>query len=185
MRNQTATQLLFEMSKAGRGTIVFPESDVPDVALTASDRRRASCHRPAAAAGNRGARCRAAFCESVDSEHECRFALLSARQLHDEVQPQTTRTLARLPQAATSHPYQPEDQIQGLLSILFEMQGMLAEISGTAGRFTASRRRRSGRIHSPADRRRIFQGSRGKSHTSPLPCQRSRDESRQCRAGWI
>jgi hypothetical protein len=31
MRNQLATQLLFEMSKSGRGTVVFPESDVPDV----------------------------------------------------------------------------------------------------------------------------------------------------------
>ena len=31
MRNPTATRLLFEMSEAGRGTVVFPESDVPEV----------------------------------------------------------------------------------------------------------------------------------------------------------
>ena len=40
MRNQTATQLLFEMSRAGRGTIVFPESDVPEAStLPALDSR--------------------------------------------------------------------------------------------------------------------------------------------------
>ncbi|MBC7968246.1 MAG: aminomethyl-transferring glycine dehydrogenase subunit GcvPB, partial [Fuerstia sp.] len=133
MRNQTATQLLFEMSKAGRGTIVFPESDVPPVtslpAIDAAHLATELLPLPEIAEPDvvRHFVNLSTLNMSVDSHF---YPLGSCTMKYN---PKRHERLARLPQAATSHPYQPLDQIQGLLSILFEMQGMLAEISGLPG----------------------------------------------------
>ena len=133
MRNQLATQLLFEMSRAGRGTVVFPESDVPDVgslpAITASHLATELLPLPEIAEPDvvRHFVNLSTLNMSVDSHF---YPLGSCTMKYN---PKRHERLARLPQAATSHPYQPEDQIQGLLSILFDLQNMLAEISGLPG----------------------------------------------------
>jgi glycine dehydrogenase subunit 2 len=44
--------------------------------------------------------------------------------------PKRNERLASLPGLADLHPYQPEDTLQGLLQLLFELQQMLGEISG-------------------------------------------------------
>jgi glycine dehydrogenase subunit 2 len=44
--------------------------------------------------------------------------------------PKRNERIAALPGLADVHPYQPEDSIQGLLQVLYEVQEMLAEISG-------------------------------------------------------
>ena len=133
MRNQTATKLLFEMSRPGRGTIVFPESDVPDVkSLPAIDdvyHATAPLSLPEIAEPDvvRHFVNLSTLNMSVDSHF---YPLGSCTMKYN---PKRHERLARLPQAAASHPYQPENQIQGLLSVLFEMQNMLAEISGLPG----------------------------------------------------
>jgi len=133
MRNQTATQLLFEMSKSGRGTVVFPESDVPAItSLPEIDGAYLSggpLPLPEIAEPDvvRHFVNLSTLNMSVDSHF---YPLGSCTMKYN---PKRHERLARLPQAATSHPYQPEDQIQGLLSVLFEMQNMLAEISGLPG----------------------------------------------------
>ncbi len=133
MRNQTATQLLFEFSHAGRGTVVFPESDVPEV-------RSLPAVGPQFLAANL-----LPLPEIAEPDVVRHFVNLSTLNMSVDshfyplgsctmkYNPKRHERLARLPQAANSHPYQPEGQIQGLLSILFEMQGMLAEISGLPG----------------------------------------------------
>jgi len=44
--------------------------------------------------------------------------------------PRVNEQLARLPGLAQLHPDQPEDSVQGVLALLYELQGWLAEISG-------------------------------------------------------
>jgi len=50
--------------------------------------------------------------------------------LHNEVQPKRHERWANLPGLVDLHPYQPDDQVQGILQILFELQQMLGEIAG-------------------------------------------------------
>jgi glycine dehydrogenase subunit 2 len=44
--------------------------------------------------------------------------------------PKRNERLSALPGFADLHPYQPEDTVQGMLQLLFELQQMLGEISG-------------------------------------------------------
>ena len=45
-----------------------------------------------------------------------------------------------MPGFADLHPYQPEETLQGMLQLLYELQQYLPEISGPAGRARCSRR---------------------------------------------
>ncbi|MBL8817586.1 MAG: aminomethyl-transferring glycine dehydrogenase subunit GcvPB [Planctomyces sp.] len=131
MRNTTATRLLFEMSHPGRGTQIFPESDVP----------AAGSHIPPIPATMK-ADAPPALPEVAEPDIVRHFVNLSTLNMSVDshfyplgsctmkYNPKRHERLARLHQAANSHPYQPESQIQGLLKVLFELQGMLAEISG-------------------------------------------------------
>ncbi len=133
MRNPTATQLLFEMSCAGRGTEVFPASDVPDVTgvpkIGADFLASGPLPLPEIAEPDvvRHFVNLSTLNMSVDSHF---YPLGSCTMKYN---PKRHERLARLPQAANSHPYQSESQVQGLLSVLYEMQTMLAEISGLPG----------------------------------------------------
>ena len=106
MRNQTATQLLFEMSRAGRGTIVFPESDVPEEstlpALDATFLAESLLPLPEIAEPDvvRHFVNLSTLNMSVDSHF---YPLGSCTMKYN---PKRHERLARLPQAATSHPYQ-------------------------------------------------------------------------------
>ncbi len=44
--------------------------------------------------------------------------------------PKVNEDVARYPGFATVHPLQPEDQVQGALQLLYELEGLLAEITG-------------------------------------------------------
>lgn len=133
MRNPTATKLLFEMSCAGRGTQVFPESDVPEVAgipeIGAEFLATEPLPLPEIAEPDvvRHFVNLSTLNMSVDSHF---YPLGSCTMKYN---PKRHERWARLPQAAGSHPYQSEAQIQGLLSVLYELQGMLAEIAGLPG----------------------------------------------------
>lgn len=47
--------------------------------------------------------------------------------------PKVNEEAARLPGFRAVHPYQPEETVQGVLRLMYELQGYLAEISGLAG----------------------------------------------------
>ena len=130
MRNQSSTRLLFDLSEPGRGTTVYPESDVPACMDTPQIDSAFLAETPPA------------LPELAEPDVVRHFVNLSTLNMSVDshfyplgsctmkYNPKRHERLARLQQAANSHPYQPVDQIQGLLQILFEMQTMLAEISG-------------------------------------------------------
>lgn len=130
MRNTTTTQLLFELSQPGRGTVVFPECDVPAVSsIPAVDPGFLSTQDPdlpeiAEPDVVRHFVNLSTLNMSVDSHF---YPLGSCTMKYN---PKRHERLARLPLACNAHPWQPEDQIQGLLRVLFDLQGMLAEIAG-------------------------------------------------------
>ncbi len=91
MRNTRSTQLLFELSEPGRRATVVPCCDVPetplDELLPAAALAAAPPPLPELAEPDMVRHYR----EPVDAEHVGRHAFLSARLLHDEVQPQAER----------------------------------------------------------------------------------------------
>ena len=163
-----------------------PSADVP------ASRRCRRCPRStggraAAAAGSRRARRGAALHEPVAAEHVDRHALLSARLVHDEVQPQAERGLARLPRlrrsaSATSR----TSTVQGVLQLLYELQQILAEIAGLDARLAAAGGRRAGRADRPADGRAPIIATGARQRTKVLdPRQRPRHQPGHRRAGRL
>jgi glycine dehydrogenase subunit 2 len=130
MRNTRATQLLFELSKPGRRAMRIPPSDVPEVPLDEL--------LPAA--------CRAAapppLPELTEPDLVRHFANLSTQNMSVDTHfyplgsctmkynPKRNERAAALPGMADLHPYQPEETLQGMLQLLYEMQQILIEISG-------------------------------------------------------
>ncbi|NGP43586.1 glycine dehydrogenase subunit 2 [Bacillaceae bacterium SIJ1] len=121
--------LLFEMSREGRIAYSLPKSDVPELdenPIPDSHRRKKAPRLPEVSEGqimrhyvhlsNRNF--------GVDTSF---YPLGSCTMKYN---PKTNETIARLPGIAHVHPYQPEDSVQGMLSMLYDMQSILSEITG-------------------------------------------------------
>ncbi len=122
--------LLFERSKSGRKAYDLPACDVPEFALEdllPSDLLRETPaelpevyevdlirHYTGLSRRNHG----------VDSGF---YPLGSCTMKYN---PKRNEKAARLPGFAQIHPYQPQSTVQGALQLLFDLQGMLAEITG-------------------------------------------------------
>lgn len=130
MRNTRATLPLFELSKPGRRAAVMPACDVPEQLLD-------SLLPAAALAGEppplpelaepdvvRHYTNLSTLNMSVDTHF---YPLGSCTMKHN---PKRNERLASLPGMANLHPYQPDGTLQGMLHLLYELQGMLAEIAG-------------------------------------------------------
>src|SRR5262245_39841572 len=130
MRNTRATQLVFELSKSGRRGARLPASDVPDRPLDelmpAAFRAEKLPPLPEVTEPEvvRHFSNLSTLNMSVDTHF---YPLGSCTMKHN---PKRNERLANLPGIVDLHPYQPEDTLQGLLQLLFELQEMLAEISG-------------------------------------------------------
>jgi len=130
MRNELATRLLFELSVPGRRAARLPVCDVPDRSLekllptdqladgppelpelTEPDVIR---HYVNLSTWNM----------SVDTHF---YPLGSCTMKYN---PKRHERWANLPGLVDLHPAQPDDQVQGMLHILFELQQMLGEIAG-------------------------------------------------------
>jgi glycine dehydrogenase subunit 2 len=132
MRNTRALQSLFELSKPGRRAAVMPQADVPCAALEEL--------LPAEAI----AATLPALPELAEPDVIRHFTNLSTLNMSVDTHfyplgsctmkynPKRNERLASLPGLLDLHPYQPEDTLQGLLEMLYELQSMLAEISGLA-----------------------------------------------------
>ncbi len=130
MRNNRATQLLFELSRPGRRGVQLPASDVPHVPLDELLPSRAL------------ATTRPALPELTEPELVRHFTNLSTQNMSVDTHfyplgsctmkynPKRNERLASLPGLLDLHPYQPESTLQGMLELLYELQAMLAEISG-------------------------------------------------------
>ncbi len=130
MQNNQSTELLFEMSHAGRRTHRLPPCDVPVA--------EAEALLPAAAL----AAAPPPLPEVGEIDLIRHFTNLSARNMSIDTNfyplgsctmkynPKRHERLAALPGLANLHPLQADESCQGLLEILWEMQNILAEIAG-------------------------------------------------------
>jgi glycine dehydrogenase subunit 2 len=130
MRNEQATKLIFELSQPGRRTTLFPDSDVPVKPL--------SDYLP----GEQLADEPLPLPEVTEADVVRHFVNLSQLNMSVDTHfyplgsctmkynPKRHERWAKLPGIADLHPYLSENRIQGMLSMLYEMQEMLAEIAG-------------------------------------------------------
>jgi len=130
MRNTRATQPLFELSKPGRRAMRLPGSDVPETPIAEMLPRTALATSPpdlpelAEAGVVRHFTNLSTLNMSVDTHF---YPLGSCTMKHN---PKRNERLASLHGLLDLHPYQPEDTLQGMLALLYELQQMLAEIAG-------------------------------------------------------
>lgn len=127
MRNTQATQLLSELSHAGRRAAVLPPSDVPVCAAIPAEHLAAAP--PALPEVTEPDVIRhftnlSTLNMSVDTHY---YPLGSCTMKYN---PKRHERLSSLPGIVDVHPWQSDEHIQGLLGLLFEMQDMLAEIAG-------------------------------------------------------
>jgi glycine dehydrogenase subunit 2 len=122
--------LLFESSRAGRHSSILPESDVPErpLAELIPEAHRAASLPP--------------LPELTELDVVRHYTNLSALNMAIDVNfyplgsctmkynPKRNERLAALPGLCAQHPYQHESTLQGLLSILYSLQEILAEIAG-------------------------------------------------------
>ncbi len=130
MRNKLATKLLFELSEPGRRGAVFPHSDVPnrslDELMPPDQLMSDPLELPELSEPEivRHYDNLSTLNMSVDTHF---YPLGSCTMKYN---PKRHERLASLAGLADLHPYQVEEDLQGILQILYEMQEMLAEISG-------------------------------------------------------
>src|SRR6188472_3975006 len=130
MRNSRDTKLLFELSAPGRRSHRLPKCDVPEQPVEKL--------RPAAAL----AAAPPALPELSEPQVVRHFANLSQLNMSVDTHfyplgsctmkynPKRNERVSGLPGIVDVHPHQPQETLQGLLRLLFELQQMLAEISG-------------------------------------------------------
>ncbi len=130
MQNTHDTQLLFDLSKPGRRALRLPEIDVPTQPIEDLLPSSVLAERVPAMPELAEPQVVRHFTNlstqnmSVDTHF---YPLGSCTMKHN---PKRNERAAALPGIADLHPYQPEDSIQGMLHLLFEMQEYLTEISG-------------------------------------------------------
>ena len=130
MRNTLATQSLFDMSVSGRRAAVLPGCDVPlkpiaDL-LPASALSTTLPPLPELAEGDV-----VRHFVNLSTKNMCvdtHFYPLGSCTM--KYNPKRHERLARLPGIGDLHPYHREEDSQGLLQILFELQHILGEIAG-------------------------------------------------------
>jgi glycine dehydrogenase subunit 2 len=125
-----APALLFETSRRGRSTAILPESDVParplDGLIPAAHLAKSPPALPELGELDvvRHYTNLSTSNMSIDSNF---YPLGSCTMKYN---PKRNERLAALPGMAALHPYQEESSLQGMLSLLFSMQEILAEIAG-------------------------------------------------------
>ncbi len=130
MQNPTTSKLLFELSKPGRRGMRMPPCDVP--------RRSAEELIPDSMLATETP----PLPEVAEPDVVRHFTNLSTQNMSVDTHfyplgsctmkynPKRNERMASLPGFADLHPYQPEETLQGMLQMLFDLQGLLAEISG-------------------------------------------------------
>jgi glycine dehydrogenase subunit 2 len=130
MRNLKSTTLLFELSKPGRRAANLPECDCPSPTAAELLPAEALADAPLP------------LPEVAEPEVVRHFTNLSTLNMSVDTHfyplgsctmkynPKRNERMAALPGFADLHPHQSDDTIQGMLEMLYELQQMLAEISG-------------------------------------------------------
>ena len=130
MRNTQATQLLFELAKPGRRANLLPDSDVPSTTNEKLYPSGALRHEPLG------------LPELSEGDVVRHFTNLSSLNMSVDTHfyplgsctmkynPKRNERLANLPGIVDLHPLQPDESVQGMLELLYELQNYFAEISG-------------------------------------------------------
>ncbi|MCA9248371.1 MAG: aminomethyl-transferring glycine dehydrogenase subunit GcvPB [Planctomycetales bacterium] len=130
MRNTRSTQLIFELSRPGRRGGHMPSLDVPEAALEAllpaGSLAKAALPLPEVPEPEivRHFTNLSTLNMSVDTHY---YPLGSCTMKYNA---KRNERLASLPGMLDVHPLQPDETIQGMLQMMYEMQQALAEISG-------------------------------------------------------
>src|SRR3712207_308076 len=133
MRNTLATQLLFDLSQPGRRAAVFPPSDIPErpmgELLPAGELAAAPPPLPELSEPDviRHYVNLSTLNMSVDTHV---YPLGSCTMKYN---PKRHERLARLPGLVDLHPNQRDEDMQGMLEILHELQQLRGEIAGLPG----------------------------------------------------
>ena len=127
MRNHIATKLIFELSRSGRKGVALPQSDVPEQPVIDPQFLATEA---------------LALPELAEPDVIRHFTNLSTLNMSVDTHfyplgsctmkynPKRNERVAAMPGFAEIHPLQPDDTVQGMLRLLYELQSMLAEISG-------------------------------------------------------
>ncbi|MFT4555073.1 MAG: glycine dehydrogenase subunit 2 [Planctomycetaceae bacterium] len=130
MRNEQATQLLFDLSVPGRCGAEYPVSDCPEFSSTACIPAEFLSDTPLPLPEVNEPDVIRHFTNlstlnmSVDTHY---YPLGSCTMKYN---PKRHERLAAVPGLVDLHPWQSEESLQGMLQIQFEMQQMLGEIAG-------------------------------------------------------
>jgi glycine dehydrogenase subunit 2 len=130
MPNINLPPVLFESSRRGRMTSIFPESDVPDKGIDSflpAD-SLAQTPPPLPELGELDVVRHYTRLSTLNMSVDANFYPLGSCTM--KYNPKRNERLASLPGMTMQHPYQDDSTLQGLLAILFDLQSMLAEIAG-------------------------------------------------------
>lgn len=116
---------IFELSEPGRRGVVFPPPDVPDAGLPAGMQRE-SLQFPEASEIDVVRH----FTRMSQKNHAIDIAMYPLGSCTMKFNPRINEAVARLSGFANIHPLQPADTVPGALKLLYELEQMLAEISG-------------------------------------------------------
>jgi glycine dehydrogenase subunit 2 len=130
MPNYNQPPLLFDSTRPGRATAIFPASDVPDRPLDAILPMDALADIPPALPelGELDVVRHYTNLSTLNMSIDANFYPLGSCTM--KYNPKRNERLASYPGMSAQHPYQDESTLQGLLAILFDLQGILAEIAG-------------------------------------------------------
>jgi glycine dehydrogenase subunit 2 len=130
MRNTLATQLLFDLSHKGRRATLFPQSDVPAQSLDKllPKDQRAEAPPPLPEVTESDVIRHYVNLSTLNMSVDTHFYPLGSCTM--KYNPKRHERLSRLPGLVDLHPLQVDEDAQGMLEILYEMQQMLGEIAG-------------------------------------------------------
>ncbi|MEZ6072399.1 MAG: aminomethyl-transferring glycine dehydrogenase subunit GcvPB [Pirellulales bacterium] len=130
MRNQQATQLLFELSRPGRRAARMPACDVPkaDLGELLPEQQRAKKPLPLPELAEPDIVRHFTNLSTLNMSVDTHFYPLGSCTM--KYNPKRNERLASLAGIAGLHPYQPDATVQGMLQLLYELERMLGEIAG-------------------------------------------------------
>jgi len=130
MRNIQSTQLLCELSRPGRRGARLSSLDVPavDAAASIPEHARATALPPLPELSELDVVRHYTNLSTLNMSVDSHFYPLGSCTM--KYNPKRNERLAALPGMADLHPYQPESSLQGMLEMLWSLQGIFAEIAG-------------------------------------------------------
>ncbi len=130
MRNDKEKALIFEMSKPGRVGYNLPALDVPEVDVASMLPQHLIRETPAELPEVSELQLVRHYTELSRRNHGVDIGFYPLGSCTMKYNPKINEDIARYPGFALTHPYQPEETVQGALELLYNLQNDLAEITG-------------------------------------------------------